>query len=196
MCKDMEEIEVKFLNINPKEVGDELLRLGANKLFDRLYKIKIFDYPDLRLNGEASWLRLRDEGDKITLSYKQRIGIKSVGGETNDDGMKEIEIVVDSFDKTAELIYALGLVDKFYEEKRRVRYVLDDIEFDIDYMPELAPFLEIESDSWEKIDKAIELLGLDPKEKKIFSAFQIYALRGINMLDYSEFRFSGSVKKI
>lgn len=39
------------------------------------------------------------------------------------------------------------------------------------------------------------MLGLKDEDKKIFSAFQIYALHGIDMLDYTEFRFSGLVKR-
>jgi len=198
----MEEFEVKYLDINPEEIQKKLIAIGAKKVFDRIYHVKIFDYPDLRMNNDdAAWLRLRNEGDRVTLTYKQRYGMRGQGvkldsgGENNDGGMKEIEVVVDDFEKTAQIFYSIGLTDKFIEEKRRIRYVLGDIEFDIDYMPGLEPFLEIESDSMERVEKGIELLGLNPDDKKIFSAFQIYALAGINMLDYKAFTFDGLVKK-
>jgi adenylate cyclase, class 2 len=198
----MEEFEVKYLDINPEEIEKKLVAIGAKKVFDKLYRVKIFDYPDLRLNNdEAAWVRLRDEGDEITLTFKQRYGMPVINGklggtgETNDGGMKEIEVIVDDFEKTAQIFYAVGMIDKFIEEKRRVRYQLDDIEFDIDYMPGLNPFLEIESTSMARVEEGIKLLGLNPDEKKIFSAFQIYALNGINMLDYKAFLFSGLIKK-
>jgi len=197
----MEEYEVKFLDINPDEIEKKLVEIGAVKQFDRLYRVKVLDYPDLRLNERAAWVRLRDEGDKITLTYKQRIGAKmdngklDKSGRTNDDGMTEIEVIVDDFEKSAQIFYAIGMTDKFIEEKRRIRYILDDIEFDIDYMPGLKPFLEIESTSMAEVGKGIELLGLDPADQKIFSAFQIYALDGINMLDYSAFTFDGLKKR-
>lgn len=41
----------------------------------------------------------------------------------------------------------------------------------------------------------VKYLNINPDEKKIFSAFQIYALAGINMLDYKAFTFDGLVKK-
>jgi len=189
----MEEFEVKYLNINPKEIEARLKKLGAKKVFDRLYRVNIFDYPDLRMNAEAAWLRMRDEGDKITLTYKKRLGTKNKG--ENDDGMKEVEITVNDYEKTAELLHSIGLADKFIEEKRRIRYILKDIEFDIDYMPALDPFLEIEASSMKKVEEGIKLLGLDPKGKKIFSAFQIYELNGINMLEYEAFKFDGLVKR-
>ena len=93
----------------------------------------MFDYPDLRLNDRGAYLRLRDEGDKITLTLKQRLGVKSHDGKTNDEGMEEIEIKVSDFEKTAELLTKMGLKEKFYEENRRIRHQLDDIEFDIDF---------------------------------------------------------------
>lgn len=36
-----EEIEVKFLNINPKELEQKLISLGAEKQFDRVHRISI-----------------------------------------------------------------------------------------------------------------------------------------------------------
>jgi len=70
----MEEIEVKFLNIDPDLIENRLKEVGAKKVFERFYKRKAFDYPDLRLDKAGAWIRLRDEGDKITLAFKQRIG--------------------------------------------------------------------------------------------------------------------------
>ena len=129
----MEEIEVKFLNIDPKETEKKLKEAGAEKVFDKVYRRKVFDYPDLRLNDRGAYLRLRDEGDKITLTFKQRLGVKSHDGKTNDEGMEEIKIKVSDFEKTAELLTKMGLKEKFYEENRRIRHQLDDIEFDIDF---------------------------------------------------------------
>ena len=189
----MEEIEVKFLDIDAEKIEKKILEIGGKKAFDRIFKIKVFDYPDLRLDQDNSWVRLRDEGDKITLTFKHRLGAKD--GIKNDDGMLEHETVVSDFVQTAKILESIGLAQKFYEEKRRIRYFLDDVEFDIDFCPQLNPYLEIESDSWEKVDKAISLLGLDPKDKKMFSTTQIYKQNGIRMLDYKELTFNGLVKR-
>lgn len=191
----MEEIEVKFLNIKPNIIERKLRKIGAKKIFNKLYKRRVFDYPDLRLHKKGAWIRVRDEGDKITLTFKQRIGVKSHDGKINDKTMQEIEVEVKDFDKTANLLRAVGLEEKFYEENRRIRYKLGEIEFDIDFWPKLKPYLEIEAPSWKEINKAIKLLEFDPKNKRIFSTYQIYQLAGINEEDYKEITFKKLVKK-
>lgn len=198
----MEEIEVKFLNIDAPEIERKLAALGAKKVFDRVFQSRTYDYPDLRLHRDAVWIRIRDEGDKVTLAYKKRLGAKTWAkgdnkheGQMNDDGMEEVELVVSDLETMAHFFYRIGLKQKFREEKQRIRYVLDNIEFDIDYIPLVPPYLEIEAKSWEEIDKAISLLGLNPDDKKIFSATQIYKLNGIRQLDYTELTFDHVTKR-
>jgi|SRR3989338_1187239 len=191
----MEEKEVKFLDIDPAEIEKKLLAIGAEKAGEYFYRRRIFDYPDLRLNREGAWIRLRDEGDKITLAFKKRLGFSSHDGSTSDQGMREIEVTVNDFEKTALLLQELGFIEKFYQENRRVRWNKGDIEFDIDFWPLLEPYLEIEAPSWKEIDRAIGELGLDPKDKKIFSTNQVYKLKGINELDYKRITFEGGFEK-
>lgn len=191
-----EEREVNYLHVDAEEIENKLKKVGAKKEFDRVFRIQVFDYPDLRLNNEkAAWLRLRDEGDKIMLAYKQRLGVKNKKGE-NDDGMLEHQVEVSDFEETKKILFSIGLVPKFYEEKQRIRYTYNDIEFDIDFFPKLDPYLEIEADTWEKVEEGIKLLDLDPKKKRICSTFQILEEEGVNMLEYKEFSFkNGWVKK-
>lgn len=191
----MEEIEVKFINIDVSKVEAKLREIGATKEFDRIYRRKVYDYPDLRLNAQHSWVRVRDEGDKITFGFKQRTGATGSDGSSNDGGMDEVEVEVSDFEKTALLLEKIGLKRKFYEENRRVRWVKGDIEFDIDTWPLLDPYLKIEAKSWEQIDQAIKLLGLDPADKKIFSTHQVYRLAGIEEFDYDELTFEHQLKK-
>jgi len=191
----MGEIEVKFLNINSAVVQKKLEKIGAKRVGEYFYRRRVFDYPDWRLDKQGAWLRLRDEEDKITLSFKQRLGIKSHDGTTEDSGMEEVEIEVNDFEKTVILLNKLGFIEKHYAENKRIRWIKDGIEFDIDTFPELEPYLEIEAPSWKKIDEAIEWLELNPSEKKIFSTNQIYALKGILIADYTRLAFDGLVKR-
>ena len=76
----MEEIEVKFLNIDPETIQKKLAEIGARKVGEYFYRRRVFDYPDFRLDKQNAWLRLRDEGDRVTLSFKRRIGATTHDG--------------------------------------------------------------------------------------------------------------------
>jgi len=191
----MEEIEVKFLDINPEVIIKKLESIGGTRVFERLYRRTVFDYPDWRLDAIGAWVRLRDEGDKITLTYKQRLGIKPSGNFGTDEGMEEIEVTVDSYDKMALLLQKIGFTIKGYQENRRIRYLCHGIEYDIDFWPNIPPYLEIEADSWEKIGEGMRALELDPQKKLITSTTQIYTHYGITLKDYTEVTFDRMVKK-
>jgi adenylate cyclase, class 2 len=189
----MEEIEVKFLDIDSKVLIKKLESLGAKRIFERLYRRRVFDYSDLRLNQNNSWVRLRDEGDQITLAFKQRIKPGAEG--ENDQGMQENEIVVSDFDQTTNILFKMGLIEKGYQENKRIRYILNDVEFDIDSWPKIPTYLEIEADSWEKVERATELLELNYDDKKIFSTTQVYENYGIDLATYKKATFEEMVLK-
>jgi len=190
----MEEKEVKFLDIDPDLMEEKLNKIGAKKIFEILYKRRVFDYPDYRLNKTGAWLRVRDEGEKVTLSYKRRIGME-LGKNGDDKGMEEVEVEVSDFDEMCKILLKSGLIEKHYAENKRIRYTLDDIEFDIDFWPQLKLYLEIEAPLWESVDRGISILGLNPNDAKRFSTHQVYKLAGINCNDYKIFTFDRMVKK-
>ena len=189
----MEEIEVKFLDIDIKEIEEKLKNLGATKVFDFLYKRRVFDFKDKSLESNNSWLRLRDEGDKITLTYKRRFGVGE--NRLKDEGMHEIEVNVSDFQKTAELLNSIGMKEKFYEENRRVKYTIDDVEFCIDTWPLIPTYLEIEGKSWESVEKSVTILGLDWNNHIKCSTMQIYEHYGLNENDFSVLTFKEQTKK-
>lgn len=189
----MQEIEVKFLDIDPVEMQKKIESIGATKVADFHYRRRVFDYPDFRLNEQGAWVRLREENGKVMFGFKQRLGIKADGG--NDTGMEEFETEVGDIEVVTEILHRIGLIDKHYAENKRSRWKKDDVEFDIDTWPQLNPYLEIEASSWENIDKAIAELGLDPADKKIFSTNQIYKMKGIDIVDYVKLTFDEMIKR-
>lgn len=188
----MEEIEVKFLEVNPKAIEGKLLALGAKKVYDRIFRDRVFDYPDWRLDNDHSWLRLRDKGDKITLSFKKRLGVEKG---KDDGGMEEVEIKVGDFEKTTVILEKLGMIQKFNEEKRRVHFELDGVDVDIDTWPLMKPYLEIEGGNWEEVKEMAEKLGMDWGKKRITGAMQFYREYGIEEKDYEVLTFERQVKR-
>ena len=68
------EIEAKFLNVDVNALRETLHGNGATLVHDeRLMRRKNFDHTDSRLEKIGGWIRVRDEGDKTTLAYKQLV---------------------------------------------------------------------------------------------------------------------------
>lgn len=182
MEKNYEEIEAKFLDIDVDKIQEKLKEFGAVKIGEFLQKWATFDYPDWRLDKDLSWIRVRDEGNgEISLSFKKRLGAVDRNASSNDEGMQEIQLKIDSFEKATDFFKAIGLVIKHTAEKKRIRWVKEDTEFDIDIYPGLEPMIEIETTSQEKIKTSAEALGLNYEDRKIFSSSQAYALKGIDV---------------
>jgi len=188
----MEEIEGDFLNIDVTAVTKTLEKLGAKKVFEKKYKRKV-----LAVNGDYNtsyWVRVRDEGDKITMTYKKPLGVgKGVNG--TDLGMEEIEVIVSDFDKTVALLEKMGLEVCIYEENLRTRYDLNGVEVDLDTWPLIPTFLEIEGKSWQEVNDTAEKLGFDIKDMYVCSIGKIYTVYGFNVHDYSMLTFEKQTKR-
>ncbi len=188
----MEEIEVKFLDIDVGAIKRKLENLGAEFIGEFLYKSKSYDYANKSLKAKDAWVRLRDEGDKITLTYKQRLKSEDA---LKDSGMREIEVNVNDFTTADNILKEIGLVEKFYEEKKRARYVLDGVECDIDQWPLIPPYIELEGKSLEELKKVAEKLGFNWAYYHMCSAMQIFDKYGIDENSFSILTFEKQIKK-
>jgi len=112
------EIEAKWLNIDHVAFRDILKSAGAELVApERKMVRRVFDYPDKRLGEVGGWVRVRDEGERITLSYKQ----------VNDrtlHGTQEVTVTVTDFDATCAFLYAIGLESKSLQETKRESWKL------------------------------------------------------------------------
>jgi adenylate cyclase class 2 len=189
----MEEIEAKFLDVNIEELKNKLQKLEAIFVGSFDYKRKSYDFAGLPLADKHAWVRVRDEGDKVVMTYKQRMEANS---ETmRDGGMKEVEIVVSDFNLADQFLQSIGMIEKFYEENKRERYILDDVEVDIDTWPMIAPYIELEGNSWEGLQSVAQKLNFDWDKHLRCSTMQIYKMNGINENDYSVITFTEQIKK-
>ncbi len=105
------EIEAKFRIASIEEIRAKLIAVDATCIHPmRLMKRALIEEPHHA--NENSFVRIRDEGDKVTLTYKRR------EAETIH-GQKEVEVVVSDFDKTVELFSAAGWHYTTFQESRR-----------------------------------------------------------------------------
>lgn len=162
------EYEATFININKDEFREKLEKIGAKLLKPEfLQKRVVFNLPKGH-EIEGGWLRVRDEGDKITMSLKVVDGNKI-------ENQKEICLKVDSFEKAEELLISLGCAKKAYQESKRELWKLDDVEVTIDEWPFLEPYLEIEGKSEEEVKDIAKKLGLDYSQALFCAVDAIYS---------------------
>lgn len=192
----MEEIEAKFLEVNVVKLKEKLEQNNAKFVGSFDYKRKTYDFEGLLLaKSRNGWVRLRDEGERVTLAYKQRLGVKVNDSSIPDEGMKEIEVVVSDFNLTDIFLKSINLIEKFYEENRRERYVLDEVEIDIDTWPMIPTYVEFEGSKWSSVKKVAEKLGFKWEEHLRCTTMQIYRKYGIEENDYSVITFNEQIKK-
>jgi len=149
------EIEAKWLNIDLDLIRDKLKSVEAVLVEpDRLMVRSPFDFPDFSLEKKHGWVRVRNEGDKTTLSYKQL-------DDRTLHGTKEITVVVNDFDATCDFLNAIGLEAKSFQETRRESWKLGDTEIELDTWPWIPSFIEIEAKTEDDIRDVAAKLGLD-----------------------------------
>ncbi len=145
------EFEVRVLDINKEELIKKLEKLGAIKIADFEYKRRVFNFNPPTDN---KWIRLRTDGSKTTLTIKKLESLEI-------DGTKEMEIEVSDFDETNNILEELGYKAHTYQQNRRTRYVLNDVELDIDTWPYIPTYLEIEGKNEKAVEDMINLLEVD-----------------------------------
>lgn len=151
------EIEAKWLNIDISEMRRRLKAIGAILVTpERLMVRSVFDYPDKRLEKISGWIRVRDEGDKITLSYKQL-------HDRTLHGTQEVSVVVDDYENTRSLLESIGLRQYSAQETKRESWRLGNVEIELDTWPWIPSFIEIEADNESNLFEVAESLKLDRK---------------------------------
>ena len=172
------EYEVQVIDIDVVKVINRLEEIWAEFISENFMKRWVFTMND----ETQEWIRLRDNWDKVTVTYKKRWS-------TEIWKTEEIEIVVDNFENTAEILNKLNFLDKYYQENKRTVYKLDDIEFCIDSWPKIPTYLEIESDSEEKVKEWLKLLWLESHVYWDFWSIRIYEKYWLDIHSFKTLKF-------
>lgn len=163
----MKEIEVKILEVEPEEIGDKLRELGARLVFDGELSSIVFDTDDNALMLSNCVLRLRYDGETSILTYKHKVtrGTAKMADET--------EVVVSDFEDTRKILKHLGYREVGCYKKKRISYELESVNFDMDFIKGIPPYLEIESEDEKLIRKYVRLLGFKQSDAKNWTAKQL-----------------------
>ena len=187
------EIEVKFVDIAIDDVRARLTTVGGVcEQPMRLMKRALIEEP--HHEAEHSFIRVRDEGNKVTLTFKRRVDPHA----PTIDSVKEIEVTVSSFDDTVELLREAGWTYKTFQESKRETWKLGDVEVVIDEWPWIRPYIEIEGESEMEVRQAAERLGFDWRDVVYGHIDAVYerdyefdGVRGV--IDLKEVRFADPV---
>lgn len=166
------EWEAAFWPIDKDDMRKRLEAVGATLIHpERLMRRVPFHlHPDAPL--KHAWARVRDEGDKITMSLKQS------GSAINEQ--KELEIVVSDFDDAVQLLRDVGCIERGYQETRRELWKVGGADVTIDEWPHLEPLVEIESVSEEIVKDIAIKLGFKWKDA-VFDTVDLFYSQKYNV---------------
>lgn len=152
-----QEFEVKVLDVNPIAIRKLLLSHGCKQVHPpQMIKRSTFFLCDSEKNGFG---RVRDEGDKVTMTIKSY--------EKNKNYPEEFEVNIDnSYEEGVKFMEAAGLKKKSEQESIREKWSHPIAhEITIDVIPGLPPYMELDCDAEEKLEKLKTLFNVD--ESKI-----------------------------
>ena len=173
------EYELRVTNIDKEKFIKSIEEKGAEFVNNYEQKRYVYDFNPI---DENRWIRLRTDGIKTTLAIKEYKN-DSIGG------TEEIEIEVSDMEKTNVILEKLGYIKRSVQENKRTRYMLDDVEIDIDTWPHLNTYVEFESNNEENIKSLLNKLSIDIKDTTTMNAQGMYYSLGYTQEDLNDLRF-------
>ena len=154
------EIEKRFKNFDYNEMIKNFKKLRIKNTKNH---VQIFSsYAGIKKDQS---IRIRDEGDKITFTVKQ----KNVGSYDS-----EWEVIVNDYNMIDRMLTELNVKKKYEMEKYREIFVTKNGKNEIvfDHYPGLPPYMEIESSTEAELKKTMKILNLPDEDQ--FSAKDLY----------------------
>ena len=177
------EYEYTFQDFNKSKIILKLNKLKGVYKGTYLFRVQHFSIPQ----SENSRARVRDEGFRITMTIKTATG----------DFDEEEEITIDNYDNGVNLLLKIGCIKKFYHEKIREIWNLNNTEIIFDTIPGHPEIMEIESKTLGELKTIIKLFNLtivpNNKQKNLFVELFNIDMNKINKINNITFN---NVKKI
>lgn len=201
--KTLFEHEAKILNVDAEMVIARLDHLGAEKILEDKTYMEGYDfdpefssgYRDVpakfqeivgRINklrdsgnmfSHGAYLRLRREGSKYELIFKQKIAVDSMV-------KSEVEISIliqkDEWDAVVRMLLDLGLKKIATQEKKRTSFRYLSFRYDIDTWPGVPTYLEVEAPSPQDVLEAIAILGFAHLDIVSMTAAEVFEKYGVS----------------
>jgi adenylate cyclase class 2 len=154
------EIEAKMSVPDLASVRARLSELGAEPAGNNLETNTFFDTEDRSLLAADEGLRLRHNQNKETGAEEHIITYKGPRQHGKLKSREEVEVTVANAQDASELLERLGFVRMLSFEKRRESWKLGGCKVELDELPYLGSFVEIEGPADEPVLAVREQLGL------------------------------------
>jgi adenylate cyclase class 2 len=154
------EIEAKIKVDDLAPTRAKLQEAGAKFVADQYEVNAIFDTEDRSLLAADKGLRVRSAKDLKTGEETCTVTFKGPRKHSALKSRQENEVKVEGFQAAVELLEALSFHQVLAFEKRRQSWELGNCKIELDELPHLGCFVEIEGHSEKAIQKVQETLGL------------------------------------
>lgn len=172
----MKELETRIIKINVASIRKLLISNGAEKVKEENQINDIYDFEDGRLLDQKGYARIRTVDDLLNNKKIIFMTTKKMLSQGKFKEMEENEVIVDNKEAAEGIYKSLGLVLKQSIQKFRESYKLKDglVEIDINdknFCP--FPYIEIETDSEEKLERIVKLLGYTMEDTTSKTIYQL-----------------------
>lgn len=178
------EYEAKILDIDPADIAKRVIDAGGHAVGSGLQRRYVYDIDP---GDQSRWIRLR-ESSALTAGTKTTLTVKHIRHD-GIDGTDEVEVTVDDFERTNELLGMLGFRPKGYQENRRTSYLLDGAEVEVDEWPGIPAYMEVEGIDRQHVIEVAALLGFRRSELTSENTVAVYARYGIDLSAITELKF-------
>lgn len=177
------ELETRIVDIDVDNIRNILTSNGAEKVKSEDQVNDIYDFEDGRLLAKKGYARIRTVEDRLNKKTVYYMTTKKMISQDKFKVMEENEVIIDNKEMGEGIFKSLGLALKESNKKYRESYKIFDslVEIDINdknFCP--FPYIEIETDSKEKLDKVVKLLGYTIEDTTSQTIYEILSERGIN----------------
>ena len=174
----MKELETRIIKIDVDSIRKILIANNGKKVKEENQVNDIYDFEDGRLLAKKGYARIRTIEDLLNNKTVYYMTTKRMLSQDTFKVMEENETIIEDKKAGEGIFTSLGL--KLHEsiKKYRESYQLEDglVEIDINdksFYP--FPYIEIETDSEEKLEKIVTILGYEMKDTTSKTIYELIA---------------------
>ena len=162
------EYEYRYNIFDKASIIEKIKKNKGKKKGTYLFRITVFKHP---LGEKNSYIRVRDEGFKVTMTVKHNIHKQFVD---------EDEVVIDNYDTGVSILLGLGCEKLYSYEKIREIWTILNTEVVFDTNPGRVDIMEVESTTKKELLLMVKKLSLQDVPHDNFTDNDLYGIFGID----------------